>query len=358
MKRILNVSYFSSLRLKNCYINDVNRKVSNGFIRNGYEVIDYSDRDLCRFFGFGRKNFIGLKRLQKHFINFCIKCKPDAIVMCHVDTISPETLLEVRKHLPNIKIMQYNIDAICPSLPNGLFNAEKIKTKLDVVDATIITTADKDLLKQFEKDGKYLGFMPNIVDKSLEIANMFEVKKPQHDIIFGGTDGTRKFCGKKIPYMSIIDIIKDNLPNAKLNIFGLGKKNKIEGPEYQNAFSNAAIGLNLSSINDNYLYSSDRMAHIMGNGLLCMLEESTGFKDIFNDDEIAFYKTPEEFISKLKYYTENPEERMRVAKNGHDKYIKYFNEITVTKYMADILFGTVDDNDYIWTKLLNKNKEN
>lgn len=355
MKRILNVADFSTVRLKNCYINAAVRKVSKGLIKNGYDVIEYSDRDMCRLLGYlGSKNIIGEKRLQNHFIDFCVKTQPDAILLNHADTIYPETLKTVKQLLPNVKLLQYNIDAICPTLPHGLANAEKIKSKLDIVDATIITTADKDLVEQFVRPGKYVGYMPNIADKSVETGKMFEVENPEFDLIFGGTQGTRQFCGKKVLYMDIINILKSNIKNIKMNVFGLNKKGKLEGPNYQNAYLKAAMGINLSAVNDNYLYSSDRMAHIMGNGLLCLVDEATGFKDIFSENEVAFYKTEKEFLEKIEFYKNNPQERMRIAKNGYNKYYQLFNETIVAQYIIDILFNKIDEKNYPWIDVTNK----
>lgn len=353
MKRIINVSYFSSVRLKNCFVNDINKKITNGFIRNGYEVINYSDREMLRFFSIlGMKTPWTYKNLQQHFVDFCIKYKPDAIVMCHADKIAVETLKQVKEKLPNIKILQYNLDSLNPFLPAAVINVNKLTERLDVVDATLVTTGDEKFLQQFKRPGNYVGFLPNIADKSLETGHAYKHEQLDFDISFGGTNDYRDFCGKETLYMDIVNSITNALPKAKLNIFGLKKKNKVEGPEYQDIFANSAIGLNLSRISNDYLYSSDRMAHIMGNGVLCMLEENTGFKDIFSDDEVAYYKTPEEFLEKLKFYVDNPKERMRVAKNGHDKYIEHFNEVNVTKYMADILFGKLNKKDYIWTQLV------
>lgn len=358
MKRIINVSYFSSIRLKNCYINDINKKVTNGFIRNGYDVINYSDRDICRFLSpIGSRNSWALKRLQKHFINFCRKYKPDAIIMCHAETIKPETLKTIRDILPNLKVMQYNLDPLNPMLSSSAKNVRNISSKLDVVDATLVTTGNQELLKQFYRPGKYVGFLPNIVDKHLEKGSVYDIKQPKYDVSFAGNDGIRDFCGENVEYIKIIEKIKQTLPNATLKIFGLNKKNKIEGPEYQELFENTAIGLNLSRSNRDYLYSSDRMAHIMGNGALCILDKATGFNDIFSDDEIVFYENPEEFYEKLKFYVANPEERMKIAKKGHDKYVELFNEIIVTKYMADVLFGTLNKDDYLWTKLVDITEE-
>ena len=68
MKRIIHVSNFNLLRLKGCFINGMPTKISNGFIRNGYFVMNYPDRDLCRMFGYGHMNFLGKCRLNKHLI--------------------------------------------------------------------------------------------------------------------------------------------------------------------------------------------------------------------------------------------------------------------------------------------------
>jgi len=352
MKRILNVSNFSSIRLKYCYVNDVIRKVSNGFIRNGYEVIQYSDRDMCRFLGFGFMNGFGRKRIQEHFIEFCKQCQPDGIMLSHADVIYPETLLEVKKILPNVRIMQYNIDAICPSLGQAVANAKRIKSKADVVDATLVSTGDVELLKQFKNSTNYVGFMPNPVDKSLETETMFEHSVAENDIIIGATRSKRKVCGSLVVVPDLIRMIQSRIKDIKVHVFGLNKENMLEGPDYQNAYSKSLMGLNISAINDNYLYSSDRMAHIMGNGLLCVMEDSSGFKDIFSDDEVSYFSTQKELIEKLEYYKNNPEERMRVAKNGHDKYVELFNERVVAKYMADVLFDKLNKEDYIWTKLV------
>jgi hypothetical protein len=352
MKRIVNVSYFSTLKLKNCYINDINRKVTNGFIRNGYEVINYCDRDVCRYFGFGGNNFFGLKKLQRHFIQFCLDCQPDAILLSHANTINPKTLQKIKQLLPNVKIMQYNLDAINSKTKASEENVKSLKSYIDIVDATLVSTGEKELLKQFKTNTNYVGFMPNIVDKSIETGKVFEQEVPEYIVSFGGNEGVRDFCGKEVMYTKIVDKIKKLMPASKLNVFGLNKQNKIEGPKYQNVFANTAIGLNLSRFSSDYLYSSDRISHIMGNGCLCMLQESTGFKDIFNDDEVAFYKTEEEFYDKLEYFAKNSKKRMKVAKKGYNKYVKYFNEKVVTKYMADILFSELNKEDYIWTKLV------
>ena len=110
--------------------------------------------------------------------------------------------------------------------------------------------------------------------------------------------------------------------------------------------------LNISATNSDYLYSSDRMAHAMGNGCLVYVDEQTGFKDLFSDDEIAFFKTKDELIEKINYYIENPKERMRIAYNGWKKYYEIFNETIVAKYVLSLLQETHDESDYAFPTIV------
>jgi hypothetical protein len=351
--RFINVSNFSTLRLKNCFTNDVIIKVTNGLIRNGHEVINYSDRDMLRFLSPNKfLKSIGHKNLQKHFIDFCVRSKPDAILLCHADTITADTLKKVRELLPTVKILQYNLDIIRPGSKEPDANILKLKSKLDVVDATLITTGEKQLLDQFRTAKCYVGFLPNPVDKSLESAHSYENEKTEYDLMFGATASSREFCGKMTPCVDVIKMVEEGVEGLNVKVFGLNKQNKIEGPDYQNLHAQCAMGFNFSRINDCYLYSSDRMAHIMGNGLLCVMQEQSGFKDIFNDDEVCFYKDEKELLEKLAFYKNNPAERMRVAKNGHDKYVKLFNEQLTAKYICDVLFGEINKDDYVWANLV------
>ena len=77
MKNIVHISNFNLMRLKGCFQNGFPIKISNGLIRNGYAVLNYPDRDLCRMFGFGHMNFWGKRKLQAHFLNYCRFFKPD-----------------------------------------------------------------------------------------------------------------------------------------------------------------------------------------------------------------------------------------------------------------------------------------
>ena len=50
------------------------------------------------------------------------------------------------------------------------------------------------------------------------------------------------------------------------------------------------MGLNLSRGDAIKYYSSDRITQIVGNGLVCLIDEKTQYRDFFTNDEMVFIK--------------------------------------------------------------------
>ena len=336
MTTILHIGQFNKLRLKRCFLNQIAPKISNGLIRNGYQVLNYDDRDMARLFGLGVSKKWGIWRMNRHLINYCQKVLPDAIILGHADTVYSETLAELRERFPQLRILQYNVDWIDPSYEVG--NVQRIQSKLDVVDITLVTTGDKKLLRQFKRAGNIVGFLPNPTDYSIETANMYEVKEPTADLMYCAGNGTRQFGEEELSAQEVVQRIQKKLPNIKLFAAGMTPECTFAGAVYQNAFKQAGMGLNLSRRNDIFLYSSDRMAHIMGNGQLCLMDRRSGYDQLFDDNEIGFYSSPEELYSLIEKFKKTPSLRQKIARNGTQKYRSLFNEQVVARYMTDLLF--------------------
>ena len=99
------------------------------------------------------------------------------------------------------------------------------------------------------------------------------------------------------------------------------------------------MGLNLSRGKPTKYYSSNRIASIMGNGLLTFIDEKVQMSDFFNKNEIIFYKNINDLADKIKFYSRNDKNRIKIARNGKKKYFKLFNETKITKYFIDISLG-------------------
>ena len=99
------------------------------------------------------------------------------------------------------------------------------------------------------------------------------------------------------------------------------------------------MGLNLSRGKPTKYYSSNRIASIMGNGLLTFIDENVQMNEFFNKNEIIFYKNINDLADKIKFYSRNDKNRIKIARNGKKKYFKLFNETKITKYFIDICLG-------------------
>ena len=337
MKKIIHVSNFNLLRFKGCFMCGMPIKISNGLTRNGYYVMNYPDRDLCRMFGLGHMNFLGRKRLNRHLIDYCQATAPDAIFIGHADSIELDTLRQIKALFPKLKILQWSCDWIVP--PFAERNIQALKKYLDVIDVLMITTGDTQLLQQFNNGHTLVRYLPNIADASIETGRAFELDTPDYDIILAASTGKRQFAGQDEELDAIIAEANRQIPDLKWLLAGLKGTPSLNGYDYIAKLGRTGMGLNLSRLNNIYHYSSDRMVHIMANGGLAFIDRRTGFDNIFSDEEVAFYTTREEFFDKLKYFKTHPASRRQIAYNGYQKIHRDFNERVITRQMTDLLFG-------------------
>jgi spore maturation protein CgeB len=99
------------------------------------------------------------------------------------------------------------------------------------------------------------------------------------------------------------------------------------------------MGLNLSRGLPTKYYSSNRIASLMGNGLLTFIDKNTQLNDIFKKNEIIFYENLDDLADKILFYKKNTSSRKRIAKNGKNKYFNLFNETKISKYIIDKSIG-------------------
>ena len=108
------------------------------------------------------------------------------------------------------------------------------------------------------------------------------------------------------------------------------------------------MGLNLSRGQPTKYYSSDRIAQIMGNGLLTFIHEKTCFSDFFNKNEIITYQNLNDLSEKILKFKNDDKQRKKIAKNGKIKYMQYFNSDLVTKFMINKILDTNKKDKFIW----------
>jgi hypothetical protein len=188
---------------------------------------------------------------------------------------------------------------------------------------------------------KNLHFFFIPVDKNIECFNVYDMK-PNNDIFYAMSHGVNRAVLKKNTEderVFFLDKLVKKIPKIKYDFYGFANKQPIWGEEFNNALINSKMGLNLSRGKPTKYYSSNRIASIMGNGLLTFIDERTKIDDFFNNNEIILYSNMSDLAEKIIYYTKNDKIRKKIAQNGKNKYFKLFNEKKTAKYIIDKSFG-------------------
>jgi hypothetical protein len=347
MAKILHVAHFGRKPI-GAFQHSVERKLSNGLIRNGHAVVNFSDRDMARAASWlGHRKF-GAGAANRELRNLCRSMEPDLLLLGHADVIAPATIADIRDDLPSLRVLQWNVD---PIFDDG--NVERIASKLDVVDATLISTAG-EALRPLARPGKALGFLPNPVDYSIETGRNHENRDPPYDLFYscGNGEKLRRTCGKEWRPDDLILLLERASPGLRPLLAGLRGQPQIAGAQYQRALEAAAIGLNLSRRNDILLYSSDRLAQMIGNGMATLVDRDTGYTTLFGGDELAFFSTTDELAEQVRRLIADPAHRQKLARSGRERYHSLFNEQIVARYVVDVALGTLDPSAYPWPTLL------
>lgn len=325
-----------------------NTRIHNGLVRNGHYVYYFSDRDEVNTSSPFGLRMIGHRRANQKLLKVADFLRPDAIIMTHVNLVSAETLRIIKNRLPDIRIGRINVDALYS--PN---NRKNLRNYADLVDATFITSGGAELAA-FSSPTQKFYFIPNITDDSIDIGTAFAQDAPRHDLAcFMHNDRSADDRSR----MNLALQVRDTLPELKTCYRGFNGHPNIRGDAYLTALQNSAMALSLnrlivdgmtSTAQTRYLYSSDRLAHVMGNGALAFTSDQFGLQDLYASDELIFFSEPGELIDKVRFYHNNPAARRAIAENGWRRVHRDFNEVTVLKYVMERLFDRPLGQDYAW----------
>ena len=106
--------------------------------------------------------------------------------------------------------------------------------------------------------------------------------------------------------------------------------------------------LNLSRGVPKKYYSSNRIASLLGNGLLTFIDEKTKFNHFFNNNELVFYKNIDDLSEKMQKLSLDDKLRKKIAEKGWLKYHKYFNSQIISDYMINKIFNLNRNNKTLW----------
>ncbi len=344
--KILHITNFNERHNGRLHYN-TGRRINNGFIRLGHNVLSISDRDIIS--SAKKLNDIsGVKSLNTKIINSFMNFQPDIIILGHADSVQKNTLEYLKNEKKDLKLSQWFLDPVSQFGPDFIKNKNRILDKSKILDTNFLTTDPKSL--SFNIKNSF--FMPNPCDHSFEVLENYN-KNSDNDIFFAMSHGVHrgqlkrgKIDDREVFLNKLIERNKD----IKFDIYGMKNIQPIWGSEFIQRISNSNMGLNLSRGRPIKYYSSDRIAQLLGNGLLTFIDERTQFRNFFNGDEVVFYNNLNDLSEKIHKYKKNINDRKKIARNGKKMYFKYFNSTIVADFILSRTFSYTSKNKFLWDK--------
>jgi len=289
---------------------------------------------------FGSRKF-GRRAVNVALQDFCKHHRPNVLILSHADVIDSATIASIRADLPDLRVAQCNVDPLFEE-----DNVRRLKSKMGVVDTTFVSTAGESLLS-LQQDARHLGagrcaFLPNPVDWSIEIGLNHLKQELPFDLFYACGNPARPpryICGRPWDMDNFIRELTQKIPNVRFLLGGMQGHPHRVGANYQTALESAAMGLNISRRPDHFLYSSDRIAHLAGNGLVVIMERSVGYDTLFDDNQMVFFSSIDELVERITQLIANPQRRRAIADAGRSRYHELFNERAIAAYVLDATLG-------------------
>ena len=314
------------------------RKLMCGAIRNDWRICEFSDRDMARLLApLGIRSLGGVIANRKLLLtakNF----RPDIMLLGHCDYITNETLAAIRKAVPGIRIAHFNVDPLWQTRTRA-----QMADRMESCDALFATTAG-EVLKTWTTGRNVVAYMPNPSDPSMENQDNGAKTDFARDLFFAGNprEGDPRW-----------DLLRALLPKIegrlRVEIFGADRPS-IWGADYEDVLATSKMSLNLNRREGDLWYSSDRIAHLMGFGILTFQSSKNGMQRFFTDRETVWFDEAADLAEKILRYQADDAARAAVASAGRAKYHALFNGARVLRYMVETMLGEPYSEPYEWAE--------
>lgn len=330
--KIVHCANFSESKYAAVYYS-IDRKLSNGLIRNGHFVYDFSYREIAKNATLFKSKKLGAKKVNLALLETLNHVRPHLLLLGHSELISFETLIQVKKLYPTMKIGMWWVDPI--------ENIAHIPERLSLIDVFFATTGSDYLKERLGDNTKAkLLFFPNMCDTSIEYYIPQNNKKYEYDLMYiGRADDRRK---------NFLDFIKSFM-HLSVGLFGQHKDNLLLGSKYYKTIQKTKLALNYSRFNHINLYSSDRIIQLTASRVAVISPRIPNFHFLFDENEVIYFDDKNDFKNKLEYYLLHDNERNAIALNGYHKAHTSFNSTRVAKFMLEAIFELPFSEVYEWS---------
>jgi hypothetical protein len=120
--------------------------------------------------------------------------------------------------------------------------------------------------------------------------------------------------------------------------------------EFNQELMYSKTALNLSRGGPNKYATSNRLATLMGNGVLTIIDEKVQYQDFFDNDEIITYTNHTDLVNQLLYIKENPRKIKLRSIRAKKAYFSYFQNTIVCDFLIHKIFQKKKNHNYVWAK--------
>lgn len=330
--RILHIANFSLLKYESVFY-AIDRKITNGLIRNGHFVSEFSYRDMAKCLAPFKIKKLGVSKMNQAIFETIKHLEPELILFGHSELIDTKTIQHMKELFPDIKLAMWWVD--------WLKNLSSIQSKIGYLDVLFTTTGIHAVDQSLLKHNAQIAYLPNMCDDSIEVYKAFDNKVFQNDLFFAGrVDKERVEFFNKLKQQLDAEII--------FKMYGMSKKTLLQGNMFLKTIGQSKMSINLSRDHETSLYTSDRLIQLAANGTLVLTKKIPDFEILFGKDEIIFFENIDDLSEKAKFYNKNNSQRERISYNGWEKAHTSYNSTRVTKYMIETIFNLPYSENYEW----------
>lgn len=338
--KILHISNFGIKNDHRLFNLSIAKKISNGFIRNGHDVINFDYRN-------HNDGFLKQNSIDNKIISISKNYRPDLILFGHNNSLSRNTLLILKEKL-KVKIALWYEDHVVKGDPSYRKNLDLIEKNNDLIDNYFITTAPEIIKTKIKKTK--INFLPIPVDPNIESGQFYEINK-EKDLFFALSHGVNYGKLKKNTFderSKFIDkLISISKNKINFNILGLYNEEPKWNYNFLNELMICKTALNLSRGGPSKYCSSNRIATLMGNGVLPFIHKDVKYQDFFDNDEIETYSTTNDLTEKLIKIKDQNSLTKR-SRNAKKRYFQLFECNIVSDSIINKIFGIKKNFKYYW----------
>ena len=339
--KILHISNFNEKNNQRLFNISIATKLTNGFIRNDCDVINFSYRNYL-----SKKIFTNL---DEDILEISKNYKPDMILLGHNNILKRNTM-EIFKR-DKRKLALWYEDHVANYGPNWISNLNLIEKNNDLIDTYFITTHPSAIKTKISN--KKMHFLPIPVDENIENLKIYENKFRYKDLFFALSHGVN-FGGLRRQSNDEREVflrrILEKGKGINFHILGINNDQPKWNYDFYKEMMICKMSLNLSRGKPLKYASSNRIASYMGNGILTFVNEKVKFQEIFTNNEMVFYKNEDDLINKILNLKDDINKINKISKNGRNKYFRIFNNRIISDSILSKTFERSPKYKYAWEK--------